>query len=90
MTRLIHAVEAVLPMDEDIIAAQPLEIWYQVEAWIRGHWPSRFRTVTQTMAGDPVSQGWLQPTMFEMLLALDVPVTRLFTLAALQARRLAG
>jgi len=77
-------------MDEGIIATQSLAVWHQVETWIRGHWPSRFRSVTRTMAGDPVSQGWLQPTMFEMLLALDVPVTRLFTLAALQARRLAG
>jgi hypothetical protein len=87
MVHLIHATEAVGPMSEADIASQPAAVWLQVERWICGHWSSRFRHVTQTMAGDPIEPGWLKPEMFEPLLALDVPVTRLFTLAELMDRQ---
>jgi hypothetical protein len=87
MANLIHATEAVGSMSESDIVTQPEAVWHQVERWIRGHWSSRFRTVTRTMAGDPVEPGWLKPSMFEPLLALDVPVTRLFTLAELMDRQ---
>ena len=86
MASLYHAAESVAPMSWPDVVKQPPAIWHQVERWLQGHWSSRVRAVTHTMAGDPLYPGWLQLPQIEPLEALDAPVRRYFTLAALMAR----
>jgi len=87
----LHAIEQTKPMDILRCLRQPPEVWRDVEQEITRHWFGKAKRAALGEAADDPSarfpyDGWLRVEIFEVLLAVDVPVTRLFTLMALRHR----
>jgi hypothetical protein len=69
---------------------QPIDVWRAVEREIMQTKPLKAREAVELGGGQWQPEGWLHPCqplyVFECLLALDVPVTRLFRAFTIAAR----
>lgn len=90
---MVHVIESMVPMPADRILDQPVEVWLRVEEMIAHGWQFNAAAAIREVEGDKGAfmpapgTGWLHVRYFEGLLARDVAVTRMFTLAALERRR---
>jgi hypothetical protein len=89
MTRLFHLLESIQPMPDHLIEQQPVSVWREVEQMIPQGWQFNAKSAHElTHLPDPAphTPGWLRIGHIETLNALDVPVSRMFTLAAIRER----
>lgn len=86
MVSFADVVEPFQGMWGDQIEELPPEVWRDVEQTIIAHWPGKVAqaTVQSTYDFEP---GWLNQTVGQMLIELDVPVHKIFTLCALRLRK---
>jgi hypothetical protein len=89
MTKLFHILKSITPMPEHQIEQQPPSVWRDVEQMIPQGWHFKAKSAHELAhLPDPAphTPGWLRIGHIETLNALDVPVSRMFTLASLRDR----
>lgn len=75
------------PMPVHVAEQQPPEIWSAVGQMIAEHWGWSHRASRSLgLEKESMRPGWLKPQDISTLLAVDIPVYRLFSAAALAAR----
>lgn len=85
-----NAIRAFPPMSRQEIAKQPQSVWREVEREAMRFKGSTIKQVVGVPTGQPMQPGWLKEEDFTHLLALDVPITKLFTAVAARQRLTTG
>lgn len=80
-------IKLLAPMPVHLTEQQPPEIWAAVGQMIAEHWGWSHRASRSLgIEQKSMTLGWLDPKDISTLLAVDIPVYRLFSAAALAAR----